>query len=189
MQEGKLFVFSAPSGSGKTTLVQHLLTRELPLGFSISATSRESRGAEINGTDYHFLSLSDFQQKIDANAFVEFEEVYTGVFYGTLKSELERLWALGKHVLFDIDVKGGLRIKEQYPDQTLAIFIQPPSKEALEKRLRGRGTEDEEAIEMRLARAEEELSFAPQFDTIIINDDLELAKKQVVHQVKGFMGL
>ena len=129
------------------------------------------------------------QQKIDANAFVEFEEVYTGVFYGTLKSELERLWALGKHVLFDIDIKGGLRIKEQYPDQTLALFIQPPSKEVLEKRLRGRGTEDEEAIEIRLARAKEELSFAPQFDTIIINDDLEFAKKQVVQQVKDFMGL
>ena len=136
-----------------------------------------------------FFPLSDFQQKIDANAFVEFEEVYKDVFYGTLKSELERLWALGKHVLFDIDVKGGLRIKEQYPKQTLALFIQPPSKEALEKRLRGRGTEDEGAIEMRLARTEEELSFAPQFDTVIINDDLELAKKQVVQQVKRFMGL
>ena len=111
------------------------------------------------------------------------------MFYGTLKSELERLWALGKHVLFDIDVKGGLRIKEQYPGQTLALFIQPPSKAALEKRLRGRGTEDEEAIEMRLSRAEEELSFAPQFDTVIINEDLELAKKQVVQKVKRFMGL
>ena len=133
MQEGKLFVFSAPSGSGKTTLVQHLLTQELPLGFSISATSREPRGAEINGTDYHFLSLADFQQKIDANAFVEYEEVYAGVFYGTLKSELERLWALGKHVLFDIDVKGGLRIKEQYPDQTLASIHSTAFQSSLRK--------------------------------------------------------
>ena len=189
MQEGKLFVFSAPSGSGKTTLVQHLLTQELPLGFSVSATSRDPRGAEINGTDYHFLSLADFRQKIDAHAFIEYEEVYAGVFYGTLKSELERLWAQGKHVLFDIDVKGGLRIKEQYPDQTLALFIQPPSKEVLKKRLGARGTEDEKAIEMRLARAEEEQSFSPQFDTIIINDDLEVAKKQVVAQVRQFIGL
>jgi guanylate kinase len=189
MQEGKLFVFSAPSGSGKTTLVQHLLDQKLPLGFSISATSREPRGAEINGVDYHFLSLTDFQKKIGESEFVEYEEVYTGVFYGTLKSELQRLWAEGKHVLFDIDVKGGLRIKEQFPDQTLALFIQPPSKEALEKRLRGRGTEDEKAIKMRLARAEEELSFAPQFDTVIINDDLETAKKQVVLEVKKFMNL
>ena len=120
MKEGKLFVFSAPSGSGKTTLVRHLLTQKIPLGFSISATSREVRGAEIEGIDYHFLSLADFKQNIAKGAFVEYEEVYAGVFYGTLKSELERLWKLGKHVLFDIDVKGGLRIKEQYPDQTLA---------------------------------------------------------------------
>ena len=189
MQEGKLFVFSAPSGSGKTTLVQHLLAQELPLGFSISATSRAPRGAEIDGSDYYFLSLADFQKKISTNDFIEYEEVYSGVFYGTLKSELKRLWALGKHVLFDIDVKGGLRIKEQYPDQTLALFIQPPSKEALEKRLIGRGTEDEEAIKIRLDRAEEELSFANQFDTIIINDELEIAKKQVVQKVKQFMNI
>ena len=187
MKQGKLFVFSAPSGSGKTTLVRHLLTQKLPLGFSISATSRGVRGAEIEGIDYHFLSLADFKQNIAKGAFVEYEEVYAGVFYGTLKSELERLWKLGKHVLFDIDVKGGLRIKEQYPDQTLAVFVKPPSKEALEERLRGRATEGEDAIKTRLNRAEEELSFATQFDNIIINDDLEKAKKEVLGLVEAFI--
>lgn len=187
MKQGKLFVFSAPSGSGKTTLVRHLLSQEIPLGFSISATSRKLRGTEIEGTDYHFLSLSEFKQKISENAFVEYEEVYAGVFYGTLKSEIERLWNEGKHVLFDIDVKGGLRIKDQYPEQTLALFIQPPSKKDLELRLRGRGTETEEAIQTRLDRAEEELSFAPKFDAVIVNDDLEKAKNEVVQQVQGFI--
>ena len=185
--KGKLFVFSAPSGSGKTTLVRHLLSQEIPLGFSISATSRKLRGTEIEGTDYHFLSLSEFKQKISENAFVEYEEVYAGVFYGTLKSEIERLWNEGKHVLFDIDVKGGLRIKDQYPEQTLALFIQPPSKKDLELRLRGRGTETEEAIQTRLDRAEEELSFAPKFDAVIVNDDLEKAKNEVVQQVQAFI--
>ena len=187
MKQGKLFVFSAPSGSGKTTLVRHLLAQDIPLGFSISATSRQARGAEIEGTDYHFLSLSDFKQNIARDAFVEYEEVYSGVFYGTLKSELERLWKLGKHVLFDIDVKGGLRIKEQYPKQTLAIYVKPPSKEAIEERLRGRGTENEDAIKTRLSRTEEELSFAPRFDIIIINDDLDKAKKEVVRLVQAFI--
>ena len=187
MKEGKLFVFSAPSGSGKTTLVKHLLTENLPLGFSISATSRKPRGKEKNGVDYHFLSSSDFQNKIKENAFVEFEEVYDDVFYGTLKSEIKRLWSQGKHVLFDIDVKGGINIKKQYPQNTLALFIQPPTKKILEKRLRGRDTENEEDIQMRLARAEEEMSFAAQFDSVIINDDLETAKKEVVLQVRGFI--
>ena len=187
MKEGKLFVFSAPSGSGKTTLVKHLLTENLPLGFSISATSRKPRGKEKNGVDYHFLSSSDFQNKIKENAFVEYEEVYDDVFYGTLKSEIKRLWSQGKHVLFDIDVKGGINIKKQYPQNTLALFIQPPSKKILEERLRGRDTENEEDIQMRLARAEEEMSFAVQFDSVIINDDLETAKKEVVRQVRWFI--
>lgn len=187
MKEGKLFVFSAPSGSGKTTLVKHLLTENLPLGFSISATSRKPRGKEKNGIDYHFLSSSDFQNKIKENAFIEYEEVYNGIFYGTLKSELKRLWAQGKHVLFDIDVKGGINIKKQYPQNTLALFIQPPSKKILEERLRGRGTESEDNIQMRLARAEEEMSFAVQFDSVIINDHLETAKKEVVRQVRRFI--
>ena len=187
MKEGKLFVFSAPSGSGKTTLVKHLLTENLPLGFSISATSRKPRGKEKNGVDYHFLSSSDFQNKIKENAFVEYEEVYDDVFYGTLKSEIKRLWSQGKHVLFDIDVKGGINIKKQYPQNTLALFIQPPSKKILEERLRGRDTENEEDIQMRLARTEEEMSFAVQFDSVIINDYLETAKKEVVRQVRGFI--
>ena len=187
MKEGKLFVFSAPSGSGKTTLVKHLLTENLPLGFSISATSRKPRGKEKNGVDYHFLSSSDFQNKIKESAFVEYEEVYNDVFYGTLKSEIKRLWSQGKHVLFDIDVKGGINIKKQYPQNTLALFIQPPSKKILEERLRGRDTENEEDIQMRLARAEEEMSFAVQFDSVIINDDLETTKKEVVRQVRGFI--
>ena len=172
MKEGKLFVFSAPSGSGKTTLVKHLLTENLPLGFSISATSRKPRGKEKNCVDYHFLSSSDFQNKIKENAFVEYEEVYDDVFYGTLKSEIKLLWSQGKHVLFDIDVKGGINIKKQYPQNTLALFIQPPSKKILEERLRGRDTENEEDIQMRLARTEEEMSFAVQFYSVIINDDL-----------------
>ena len=133
METGKLFVFSAPSGSGKTTLVRHLLLQNLPLGFSISATSRAPRGEEKNGKDYYFLSEEEFRQKIEEDAFIEYEEVYKGAFYGTLRSEVERLWAEGKNVLFDIDVIGGLNVKEQYPEETLAIFIQPPSLEELEK--------------------------------------------------------
>lgn len=187
MKEGKLFVFSAPSGSGKTTLVKHLLSENLPLGFSISATSRKPRGEEKNGVDYHFLSTSDFQHKIKEKAFVEYEEVYNGVFYGTLKSEIERLWSLGKHVLFDIDVKGGVNIKKQYPQNTLALFIQPPSKKVLEERLRGRKTENEENIQMRLDQAEEEMNFSVKFDSVIINDNLETAKKEVVRQVRNFI--
>ena len=188
MKKGKLFVFSAPSGSGKTTLVKHLLSENLPLGFSISATSRKPRGEEKNGVDYHFLSTSDFQNMIKENAFVEYEEVYNGVLYGTLKSEIERLWSLGKHVLFDIDVKGGMNIKKQYPQNTLALFIQPPSKKVLEERLRGRKTENEENIQMRLNQAEEEMNFSVKFDSVIINDNLETAKKEVVLQVRKFIG-
>ncbi len=187
MFQGKLFVFSAPSGSGKTTLVQHLLTQDIPLGFSISATSRKPRGTEKNGIDYHFMSIKSFKEKIESNAFIEYEEVYNGVFYGSLKSEVERLWAKGKHVLFDIDVKGGLQIKKQYPEQTLAVFVQPPSKEELEKRLYNRKTESKEDIKIRLDRAEEELGFANQFDTIIVNDNLDFAKKEVVEQVRTFI--
>lgn len=187
MFQGKLFVFSAPSGSGKTTLVKHLLAQGTSFGFSISATSRKPRGAEKNGVDYHFISLKDFKEKIKHNDFIEYEEVYEGVFYGSLKSEVERIWTQGKHVLFDIDVKGGLRIKKQYPEETLAIFVQPPSKKKLEERLRLRKTESEENILIRLARTEKELSFANQFDTIIVNDNLDLAKKEVVKKVEAFI--
>lgn len=136
MSAGKLIVFSAPSGSGKTTLVQHVLSQDLPLGFSISATSRPPRGKEQNGKEYYFLSSSEFKQKIQENAFLEYEEVYQDTFYGTLVSEINRLWAAGKHVLFDIDVMGGLNIKKKYPKETLAVFVKPPSLSALEERLR-----------------------------------------------------
>ena len=157
MKAQKLFVFSAPSGSGKTTLVRHLLLQNLPLGFSISATSRPPRGEEKDGEDYYFLSEEDFRQKIEEDAFIEYEEVYNGAFYGTLRSEVERLWKLGKNVLFDIDVIGGLNVKEKSPEETLAVFVQPPSLDELEKRLRHRNTESEEKIQQRLDKSASEL--------------------------------
>lgn len=187
MKQGKLVVFSAPSGSGKTTLVHHLLTQDLSLGFSISATSRAPRGEEVDGKAYYFLSESEFRKKIKEEAFVEYEEVYDGAFYGTLKSELERLWGEGKHVLFDIDVKGGLKIKAQYPQDTLAIFVQPPSLEELENRLRSRGTETEEKIQQRLDKSATELTFSQDFDRILINDDLTQAKADALRLVKHFL--
>ena len=188
MQHQKLIVFSAPSGSGKTTLVKHLVNQtELPLEFSISAASREAREGEIDQKDYYFLSLKDFQKKIKDNAFLEYEEVYPDNFYGTLKSEIERIWALGKAVIFDIDVVGGLNIKQQFPEKTLAIFVQPPSKEELEKRLRGRATETEEKIKMRLNKADKELSTAPKFDAIITNDNLNIAKQEAFQLVSKFL--
>lgn len=187
-QQGKLIVFSAPSGSGKTTIVKHLLQQnDLHLDFSISATSRYMRGDEVNGKDYYFISAEDFQQKIKENAFVEYEEVYKDNYYGTLKTELERIWALGKHVIFDIDVIGGLNIKEQYPEQTLAIFVSPPSVEELERRLRFRQTESDEKIAMRLEKAEREISCAPKFDVILKNHDLETAKNEAYQLVNNFV--
>ena len=187
METGKLFVFSAPSGSGKTTLVRHLLLQNLPLGFSISATSRPPRGEEKDGKDYYFLSEEEFRQKIEEDAFIEYEEVYKGAFYGTLRSEVERLWAEGKNVLFDIDVIGGLNVKEQYPEETLAIFIQPPSLEELEKRLRQRNTETEEKIQQRLDKSASELIYSQYFDVILVNDNLAKAKQEVVRLVKEFL--
>lgn len=188
MSTGKLIVFSAPSGSGKTTLVKHLLTQdELKLEFSISAASRYPREGEVNGKDYYFISASDFQQKIKNDEFVEFEEVYTDNYYGTLKSELQRIWDKGHHIIFDIDVIGGLNIKKQFPEQTLAIFVKPPSKEELERRLRSRQTETEEKIQMRLAKAEKELSVAHQFDVVLENNQLEVAKKDAYNLVAGFV--
>ncbi len=187
-QQGKLIVFSAPSGSGKTTIVKHLLTKpELHLDFSISATSRYMRNGEVNGKDYYFISPEDFQQKIAENAFVEYEEVYKDNYYGTLKTEIERIWAEGKHVIFDIDVVGGLNIKQQYPEQTLAIFVSPPSVEELERRLRFRQTESDEKIAMRLAKAEREISRAPEFDVILKNHDLETAKTDAYQLVTNYI--
>ena len=186
-KKGKLIIFSAPSGSGKTTLVRHLLEQDIPFGFSVSATSRLPRGAEQDGVDYYFLSEVEFREKIAQNAFLEYEEVYSGTFYGTLRSEVERLWAAGKHVLFDIDVVGGLNIKKQFPKECLALFVQPPSIEELEKRLRGRETDSEEIIQQRLAKATEELAYASQFDRVIVNDDLETAQQEVRKAIEQFL--
>ena len=187
MKKGKLIVVSAPSGSGKTTLVQSLLSQNLPLSFSISATSRLPRGKEQDGVDYHFLELDDFKKKIEANAFIEYEEVYPEKFYGTLRSELEKKWSKGQHIIFDVDVVGGLNIKSQYPDQTLAIFIQPPGLEVLEKRLCTRGTESEALMQERLSKAKVEMESASKFDVVVVNDDLESAKKEFSDRVKAFL--
>jgi guanylate kinase len=185
---GKLIVFSAPSGSGKTTIVRHLLgIEELNLEFSISAATREPRGEEVSGKDYYFMSIHDFKQHIKHEDFVEWEEVYRDNFYGTLKSEVERIWALGKNVIFDIDVAGGLRIKKKFPEQTLAVFVKPPSVDELKRRLKERSTESEDKINMRIAKAHVELATAPQFDTIIKNYDLDVAKQEAYQLVKGFV--
>jgi guanylate kinase len=188
--EGKLFVFSAPSGSGKTTIVRHLLAQEkFNLEFSISATSREARGFEVDGEDYYFISLKEFKENIKSDSFLEWEEVYRDNFYGTLKSEVERIWAHGKHVIFDIDVVGGLRIKKKFPEQTLAVFVKPPSVDELKIRLKKRKTESDEKINMRIAKASVELATAPQFDRIIKNYDLEVALKEAEQLVGGYLGL
>ena len=186
--KGKLIVFSAPSGSGKTTIVKHLLTlKALNLEFSISAASREKRGDEQDGKDYYFLSSKEFKNKIKNEAFLEWEEVYTNNFYGTLKTEVERIWTKGKHVVFDIDVVGGLNIKKQFPQKTLAVFVQPPSIEVMEQRLRDRGTESKEKIAERVAKASEELSYTKDFDEILINDNLEKAKEDAFSLVSSFI--
>jgi guanylate kinase len=188
LKKGKLIVFSAPSGSGKTTIVRHLLGKEaLNLEFSISATSRAKRGDEVDGKDYYFLSAKTFKQHIKDDDFLEWEEVYRDNFYGTLKTEVERIWANGKNVIFDIDVSGGLRIKRKFPDETLALFVKPPSVDALKIRLKKRKTESEDKINMRVAKASAELATAPLFDTIVINDDLESALKEAEEKVDRFL--
>ncbi len=188
MNNGKLIVFSAPSGSGKTTIVRHLLAQaDLNLEFSISAATREARGEEVNGKDYYFMSLDQFKQHIKNEDFVEWEEVYRDNFYGTLKSEVERIWAKGKNVIFDIDVAGGLRIKSKFPEETLAVFVKPPSVDELKRRLKERSTESEEKINMRIAKAHVELATAPQFDVIKKNYDLEVALDEAYQLVKNFI--
>ena len=188
LQEGKLIVFSAPSGSGKTTLVRHLLgEKELNLDFSISVTSRDKRGNEIDGRDYHFISLKEFKEHIKRGNFVEWEEVYKDNFYGTLRSEIERIWSNNKHVIFDVDVVGGLNVKEQFPNETLAVFVQPPSIEIMESRLRNRGTDSEEKILERVEKAKRELEFSKEFDVVLVNDDLEDAKNKAYKLVKNFI--
>ncbi len=187
-KKGKLIVFSAPSGAGKTTIVRHLLKQdELNLEFSISATSRAPRGNEVDGTDYYFLSTEAFIDNIKNDSFLEWEEVYRDNFYGTLKTEVERIWKLGKHVIFDIDVSGGLRIKRKFPEETLAIFVKPPSIDELKIRLKKRSTEDKDKINMRIAKASAELATAPLFDVIVENDDLESALTQSHKLVQEFI--
>ena len=188
MKKGKLIVFSAPSGSGKTTIVKHLLRQEdLNLEFSISAASREPRVEEINGKDYYFISTEEFKTHIKNHDFLEWEEVYRDNFYGTLNSEIERIWAMGKNVIFDIDVAGGLRIKHKFPEETLAVFVKPPSVDELKRRLKQRSTESEEKINMRIAKASVELATAPQFDVIIKNYDLDIALEEAHQLVKDFV--
>ena len=189
MKKGKLIIFSAPSGSGKSTIVQWLMKEhpELRLYFSISCTSRAPRGTEQNGVEYFFLTPEEFREKIQNDEFVEYEEVYENRFYGTLKSQVEKQLNAGQNVVFDVDVKGGVNIKKFYGDDALSVFIQPPSIEELRKRLVGRATDSPEAIEERLAKASYELTFANQFDTIIVNDDLETAKNETLHQVNAFL--
>jgi len=187
-KRGKLIVFSAPSGSGKTTIVRHLLQQpELNLEFSISATSREKRGQEINGKDYYFLDIKDFKNRIRNEEFLEWEEVYRDNFYGTLKTEIERIWAKGKNVIFDIDVSGGLRIKRKFPEETLAIFVKPPDLNELIKRLKLRGEESPEKISMRVAKAPAELATAPLFDVIVLNKNLEEALEESYQLVSEFV--
>ncbi|MBQ5609465.1 MAG: guanylate kinase [Rikenellaceae bacterium] len=184
---GKLLIFSAPSGSGKTTIVRRLLEQFSNLEFSISATSRAPRGVEQNGVDYYFLSTEEFAEAVAADKFVEWEEVYKGTCYGTLRSEMERIWDKGNVIVFDVDVMGGIRLKEIFGEQSLSIFVMPPSIEELRKRLEGRGTDAPEVIEKRIAKASFELTKAPQFDHQIINDDLEVAVAECIEVIKNFI--
>ena len=184
---GKLIIFSAPSGSGKSTIINYLLKQDLHLRFSISATSRAPRGTEKNGVEYYFLTPEEFRSRIANGDFLEYEEVYTDKYYGTLKSEVERILNEGDNVIFDVDVVGGCNIKKFYGERALSVFIQPPSVEELRKRLNGRGTDTAEVIESRIAKAEYELSFAPKFDVTIINDDLETAKAEALQVIRDFL--
>lgn len=183
-QSGKLVIFSAPSGAGKTTIVHHLLQVFPQLEFSVSATSRLPRGDEQHGVDYYFFSVEEFRKRVSEKAFVEWEEVYSDQLYGTLHAEVERIWRKGHHVIFDVDVKGGLNLKKQFGDRALSIFVMPPSVDALEERLRFRNTEPESKIQLRMSKAKNELEFATQFDKIILNDKLERALK-IADQLVG----
>ncbi len=185
--KGKLIILSAPSGAGKTTIVKHLLQQDFNLEFSISATNREPRNGEIHGRDYYFLSPEEFLRKVENNEFLEWEEVYKGNRYGTLKSEVERIRNLGKNVIFDVDVIGGINIKKQFGDEALAIFVQPPSVNELKNRLKNRSTETEEKIRMRIEKAEYEIGFANQFDAVIVNENLDKAFAEAEKIVTEFL--
>jgi guanylate kinase len=184
---GKLFIFCAPSGSGKSTIVQHLMQQDLGLAFSISATSRTPRAGEVDGREYHFISPEEFRRKIEEGAFIEWEEVYHNQYYGTLRSEVERIWEKGHHAVFDIDVVGGLNLKKAYGEQALAVFVQPPSVDVLEQRLRSRGTDDEASLEKRLGKAAYELKFARHFDHLLVNDSLDKALAEAEKLVRQFL--
>ncbi len=182
-----MIIFSAPSGAGKTSIVKGVLEKVHDLEFSISATSREKRKGEQDGVDYYFLSEEDFRRRVDQDEFLEWEEVYTGRLYGTLRKEVDRIWQKNKHVIFDVDVAGGVNIKKQYPEQALSIFIMPPSIQELEKRLKLRGTETAQSLEERVGKAQQELTYASEFDTILINDNLEVAIQRAIHLVQEFL--
>lgn len=186
---GKLIIFSAPSGSGKTTIVQSLMNKIPELAFSVSATTRNPRGNELYGIDYYFMTIDEFRAKVNLGEFAEWEEVYEGRLYGTLKSEIERLWAEGKHVVFDVDVKGGIRLKELYGQTALSVFIQAPSVDELKQRLISRNTDDMSEIQKRIEKAAYEMSFAPEFDVVIVNDILEVAIESAFQKVQAFLSI
>ncbi|MBR6919602.1 MAG: guanylate kinase [Bacteroidales bacterium] len=185
--ENKVIILSAPSGCGKTTILKALMARQLPLEFSVSATSRQKRDGEADGRDYYFFTPEQFMEKVDAGEFLEWNEVYAGQYYGTLLSEVDRIAGNGHHVIFDVDVKGGLSIKERFGDRALAVFVMPPSIEVLRQRLLSRGTETPESVEKRLQRADYEISFSKQFDYVLVNDDLDTAIREAYNLVNGFL--
>lgn len=185
--EGKLFIFSAPSGAGKTTIVKYLLSQFPDLQFSVSATTREHRPEEVHEKDYYFLSNEEFLHRIAKKQFVEFEEVYKGTFYGTLRSEIDRIWAEGKHVIFDLDVQGGMHLKKKFGKQALSVFVKPPSMDVLVQRLKSRATESEEKIAERIAKASVELDCQNKFDIVLLNDNLDLACLQAKELVNDFI--
>ena len=187
--EGKLVIISAPSGAGKTTIVRHLLESGLKLSFSVSATTRQPRVNEVDGVDYFFISVPEFRKKIENDEFVEWEEVYNNHLYGTLKSEIERVWAAGNNVIFDVDVKGGIKLKDIFGNKAIAIFIMPPTVEELESRLLKRGTENAEKVRMRVEKAREEMKFAEEFDMVIVNHQLDKAKEESLKLVSSFLEL
>ena len=187
VERGKMIIFTAPSGAGKTTLVQHLLEHYDFLDFSISATTRVKRDFEVDGKDYYFLDLKTFNQNLENDLFVEWEEVYDGQYYGTLKSEVERIWKLGKHVVFDIDVKGATNIKKLYKERCLAVFVRPPSLEILIQRLKNRKTESAASLKKRIARVKREMTYESEFDIVVVNDLLEVAKKESEYLIENFI--
>lgn len=188
MSKGKIFIFSAPSGSGKSTIINHLISLGLPLEFSVSATTRAPRGQERDGVEYYFLSVEEFRRRIENGDFVEYEQVYQGCYYGTLRSEIERIWTSGRHIIFDVDVVGGVNLKKLFGSSACSIFIQPPSVDELKRRLELRATDSPEKIASRVAKAQTELTYAPQFDHIIVNDDLNKAFAEAETIVRKFLG-